>query len=164
METTLEKNKVKYVSFGILNDLVFTHKKIRTFNTKDELVLIMKEFWNILLNESYLYWDYCKYSDEYTDKLLKYNTLCWNRVEKYYVVCFAINFEIFNIWSKDCDARVIDWTQEYEYENNFDNLTFPMQQLALEKAKKTIQNPPEDYNLNPVIKLINSYNAKFAPK
>ena len=33
--------------------------------------------------------------------------LVWNQEEKYYVVCFGLNFETFDIWSRDCPSQTI---------------------------------------------------------
>lgn len=36
----------------------------------------------------------------------------YNRVEKYYVIAFAINWTRFEVFSKDCDKELIKWRAE----------------------------------------------------
>ena len=161
-QLTME-TEVNYVSFGILDDLEFTHKKIKAFKSKEELIKIMNEWWKFLFDESYLYWnhsfdknDYCKY----VDILLENNHIVWNRVEKYHVVCFAINFKPFNIWSKECDAQEIDWKNNIKHCYDtycFDNMDEEMINVANKtKSITNVNIPPSDYNENPVIKFMKS--------
>ena len=57
------------------------------------------------------YWkDYMReYRDEIVDSLMKRGYWVWNRYEKYYVVAFALDFTKFEVYSKDCDKRLIEW-------------------------------------------------------
>ena len=43
--------------------------------------------------------------------------LVWNQVEKYYVVCFGLNFETFDIWSRDCPSQTIALVIIHKYKN-----------------------------------------------
>jgi hypothetical protein len=61
----------------------------------------------------------------------------WNRVNKYYVVAFAIDYVRFDIYSKDCDKELIDWGAD----KNGDIVNI---------------NTDEDYNKNPVTKIIDT--------
>lgn len=64
-----------------------------------------------------------------------------NRWQKYYVIAFALDYTRFEVYSKDCDKKLIDWET-------------PEQTNAVIKGIIT----DEDYNVNPVIKLIQSLN------
>lgn len=67
-----------------------------------------------------------------------------NRVEKYYVYAWAIDGKRFEVYSKDCDKKLVDWGDD-KHNNN-------------ECVVEQIQD--ENYNENPVVKLLSdSSNA-----
>ena len=67
-----------------------------------------------------------------------------NRVNKYYVIAFAINYTKFEIYSKDKDKEFIDW----KYSPSSDEVI---------KIGGIIDDP--EYNENPVIKLLQALSA-----
>lgn len=54
------------------------------------------------------------YNSEIVDELYNDNFYVLNRIEKYYVVAFAINYTRFEIYSKDCDKKLISWRENDE--------------------------------------------------
>lgn len=72
-----------------------------------------------------------------TNTLLEEGYYVRNRLEKYYVVAFSINFSRFEVYSKDCDKEVIDWGVTNQG-----------------PIVGRITNP--DYNENPVLTLMRS--------
>jgi len=90
-------------------------------------------------NNQTLY-DYKDTINSMTSSLMEKEYYVRNRVSKYYVIAFAINYTRFEIYSKDCDKELISW-------NNDNNGPI-----------KGIINDL-DYNVNPVIKLIKSLNC-----
>ena len=69
--------------------------------------------------------------------LMKKHYYVCNRWNKYYVIAFSINYIRFDIYSKDCDKKLIHWRDNDQQD----------------PIKGTIQNP--NYNENPVITLMN---------
>ena len=67
-----------------------------------------------------------------------------NRYDKYYAVAFALDFTSFLVYSKDCDAELIDW--RIGAEDKFFN--------KMIKAKVVRQELPPDYHESPVIKFV----------
>jgi hypothetical protein len=65
--------------------------------------------------------------------LLKKNFFVMNRYNKYYVIAFSINFTRFEIYSKDCQKKFINW-------NHSGNIS----------EEGIIYDP--DYNENPITK------------
>lgn len=66
-----------------------------------------------------------------------------NRVQKYYVIAFAINYARFSVWSKDCESKIIDWKAM--------NIN---QTDDIENGEIMDNDPPDDYRVSPVIKLM----------
>jgi len=92
--------------------------------------------------------EYCRvdsFSDEdadvVADSLLESGYWVRNRVEKYYVIAFALDGAKFHVYSKDCDPEVINWG---------------------EGAPKGEHHGPiltEEDNVNPVIAAVAAANA-----
>ena len=76
-----------------------------------------------------------EYINQIVEDLLDKNYYRRNRVEKYYVIAFALDYTRFEIFSKDCEKQLIDWGVENHGE-----------------IKGIIHN--EDYNENPIITLL----------
>lgn len=69
--------------------------------------------------------------------LLNDKYIVYNRVSKYYVLAFSVNWTRFDVYSKDCDAQLINWRDNDEH----DPIAFRV-------------NENENYNQNPVIALL----------
>ena len=127
-----------------------------TFSTKEELQTLVETIWNKVWgtenimdknenkNEDKEYYipHFEQYAsvEEIVPSLLGENYCVYNRVEKYYVVAFAINYTRFWIWSKDCEAKIIKWREE-------------------DKEDPIINNLDPDYDVNPVIKILSSFHS-----
>jgi hypothetical protein len=74
--------------------------------------------------------------DQMAEELLKNKYYVLNRVNKYYVIAFALNFHRFDVFSKDCDKQLIKWRQEDQDD----------------PVVRQIEDP--DYNENPVITMM----------
>ena len=140
----------KVLSFCTFNDLNPEGKvQNYTFSTEKELQTIVETIWEKVWGtenkkeneyEQYYIPNFGQYAsvEEIVSSLLKENYCVYNRVEKYYVVAFAINYTKFWIWSKDYEAQIIKWKEE-------------------DKEDPIINNLDPDYNVNPVLKLLNSF-------
>lgn len=113
---TLESDNLDKVThtlcFGILDDLSFSEKKIIKCDSKISLEKAFKACWETLFFHSYLYWGYRSHPKSWKselNELMNEKYSVWNQVEKYYVVCFGLNFETFDIWSRDCPKEQITW-------------------------------------------------------
>ena len=65
-----------------------------------------------------------------------------NRFEKYYVIAFAIDYTRFEVYSKDSDKELIKWRTADSNDAVVGQISDP------------------EYNLNPVIKLMQQINGK----
>lgn len=72
-------------------------------------------------------------------QLCRYDAFVENRVEKYYVVVFAIDYKPCNVWSKDCDPKTLTWIKDND--------------------QKPFNFVPKDYNVNPVLKYFNNTDS-----
>jgi hypothetical protein len=52
--------------------------------------------------------------EKITKNLMFQNYYVINRFERYFVIAFALNFTRFEIFSKDCDKRLITWQSNEE--------------------------------------------------
>jgi len=135
------------LSFQLLDDLKPCITKHRKFNTKEELKNILYKLWDKFINEELL--DSSSYFFNFETKeedinhvytSLLYDDYCvYNRFEKYYVIAFSINYKRFYIWSKYCNARLIDWGEKNN--DNVDETLSP------------------DWDENPIFKFIKSLNS-----
>lgn len=113
------------LSFAILDDFRFKHYQHTAFNTQQEArEIVFNNLDKIQYKEyqvgdedkpnfyCYLYFrlDRSDYEDVF-QQLWRQGYYVWNRVAKYYVICFAIDYRTFNVYAKDCDADRIDWTK-----------------------------------------------------
>jgi len=91
--------------------------------------------------------DYNEYFSDYLDSsyisdVLEEQKYCvYNRVVKYYVIAFSLNYNRFHVYSKGCDLEVIDWETETNGVVNGPILDS--------------ESDHEDYDENPVIKFMN---------
>lgn len=99
------------ITFDIMDDLRSVNCKLGNYNTTDELRQFINECWEILIEDHNLYWGKSFNKDKFIEKVIqeldenKY--VCYNRVEKYYVVYFQIDDTSFYAWSKDQDKELI---------------------------------------------------------
>lgn len=139
------------VSFALLDDLRFKTFDHKIVTNRDEAKSFVVGWLEKLSDESKYEDLYFKNNvddfDQVFEQLWNHKYIVWNRLGKYYVVYFSINYCTFDIFSKDYDAKVIDW-----------NLIFPN---AVNGPK--MGNPlPDDYNVSPVVKMmqqLNTYNT-----
>lgn len=139
------------LSFGILDDLEFAYGPIHLeLHSLDQLEALIDQIVKGLKCEpkcgewcygnckdvsGYFYSKYYKlHKAEILDDLIKDKYCVWNRFQKYYVIAFAIDYTRFEIYSKDCDKKVIEWGE------------------GQGPIKGVIQN--ENYNENPVVTLL----------
>ena len=161
--TDLKESKTVSISFAILDDLqemhrldkkiVKTPENIRSFLDDIMKYFNEREYSDVFnktiytnsdptlyfidqFNKETLY-DSPNFIDNIVSTLMEDEYFVRNRVEKYYVVAFAINYTKFEVYSKDCDAQLIDWGHDGS-------------------GKGLIKDP--DYNENPVVKLIKQIN------
>lgn len=66
----------------------------------------------------------------------------WNRYNKYYVIAFAIDYKKFEVYSKDCDKKIIVWRENSE------------------KDPIVHQIVDDDYNENPVIPMMKAIHCR----
>jgi hypothetical protein len=57
------------------------------------------------------------FSSYYDDKdvvkcLFEDKYFCWNRFQKYYVIAYAIDYNRFAVFSKDCKTRLVKWRSD----------------------------------------------------
>lgn len=153
------------ISFVLLDDLSPSvgpiHRAIK-YN-KEEIITFIKEIENLFYKNSEvrdMKFDerikYCEqhnkrgdssrfFNENLTDderdgiaeELLNNQYYVRNRVEKYYVIAFAINYTCFDVYSKDCDKELVSWGDD-----------------KVGEIKGIITDP--HYNENPVIKLLSS--------
>lgn len=57
------------------------------------------------------YYFFSSYFDakEIVNCLLEDKYFCWNNFQKYYVIAFAIDYNRFAVFSKDCKTRLVKW-------------------------------------------------------
>lgn len=110
------------LSFAIFDDLNQIIHKEWTFNDKDEIKNILYELQKSFLSKK-IGDDYYSFfnndMDNVIQSLYKKNFYVCNRYDKYYVIAFSINYTKFYIWSKDCDAKIIKWSEDGELVNNY---------------------------------------------
>jgi len=99
-----------------------------------------------LFNIGYYYYENDNFIDEICACLINDNYYVLNRIEKYYVLAFSINYTQFEVYSKDCDKKFIDWKYDADTTDNI-------------KVTGIIDDP--DYNLNPLIKMIRSIHQNY---
>jgi hypothetical protein len=139
------------LSFAIFDDLVedfSTHVEIES-KDRDEISKIVHD----LVFRTELGYDmfgqylppHCNtylnpYSiDEIVNGLMDNDFYVANRFEKYYVIAFAIDYARFEIYSKDCDKKLIQWKKDG---------------CIMDGPIKGIIRGT--YNLNPVVELLSS--------
>lgn len=124
--------------------------RVKTFDyseykTEDELLLIVKKFWENVMKISELapeYWFGDNFYSEIYSGLLLRKFYVRNRIEKYYCFCFAIDFHPMYVWSKNCETKIFDWKGVKPED-------FKDKEVVLVK-------PPENCNENPVIKFLDA--------
>ena len=102
-------------------------------------------------------------ADSLADTLLEDGYFVRNRLEKYYVVAFALDFATFSVYSKDCDPKVIDWRKKaeppsgVEREDEFDDPSVTRDERSEVQIKngefKGEKLGPDD-NINPVVSTV----------
>lgn len=133
------------LSFQLLDDLIPHISKSWEIYTEADIKRVLRNLWKEFDDEelddvSGYYFQMNsknKRIEEITNSLISDGYYVRNRFEKYYVIAFAIDYKRFNIWSKDCDAKMIKWREDDEKDKIDDYL-------------------PSDYDVNPVVKLLQS--------
>ena len=126
------------LSFGVLDDCQFMegYPEQYTFTNVDELEAILD-------NIDIPTWLHIDLELDVVARSLDQNKYyVINRVEKYYVVAFAINYTQFEIFSKDVDKQLIDW----EISENDKKKWNP---IVIHQI-----DDDDDYNENPVVTLL----------
>jgi hypothetical protein len=127
------------LSVAVLDDLRFKFKENVTFTTREELITCLKRYYKkirVEYDELYMEDELDeRHVESNTDTLLERGYLCWNRVQKYYVLCFAIDYKKFRVWSNDCDAEIIEWDVDVGDD-------------------ESVAEPPEEHDINPVVKMV----------
>lgn len=132
---------IKTLSFCILDDLnpiYFRTVNIKSY-TKEKIIKgirrVVGRFLNGKERDPTGYYFKIDYNEEEIENCLETNRYyVINRYQKYYVIGFSINFTRFEVYSKDCDKKLIEW-------GNNDG-----------EIKGIITD--ENYNENPVIKVL----------
>lgn len=133
-------NEEVTISFTILRSLKHSYYSSEEDMKKEilEFVKDMKIIYHDLHDRSNFAWDN-EDTDGIVDELLEDKYSVVNRVEKYYVVAFAINGTRFDVYSKDCDKELINWGDQ-----------IPEGPVAADGIIKS-----KNYNENPVVALLN---------
>lgn len=144
-----QKHSKTVVSFGILDDCRWKDRAAngpfhREISDRNDLAKTVREMIDYAIQQRYGDSDdddeLCDIVEQHiADELNKYGYLVYNRVNKYYVVAFALDYTRFEIYSKDCDKQLIDWCVDNEKAKN---------------AKIVHQIEDPDYNENPVIQIL----------
>lgn len=82
-----------------------------------------------------------QYQSEIIDDLINKGYWVWNRFTKYYVVAFSLDFTRFDVYSKDCEKKLITWREKDEND----------------QIKGIIRD--SNYNENPVVSLMKMLNS-----
>ena len=140
-------DKKHVLSFCIFDDLYPMMTPIEMkFNELDELKILVDKMLMYKLKYENLeeYFEFVSDNIDYiVSKLRKKRYYVRNRYEKYYVIAFAIDYVRFEIYSKDCDKQLIKWREDD----------------ANDKIVGLIAD--ENYNDNPVVRLMNQINRDF---
>jgi hypothetical protein len=139
------------ISFCILDDLRPAYGPIHeTFEGPVSKESVEKTVQNILQNfldsnhedpsDYYQQIDQSEINSITTDLCLT-NHYVINRFNKYYVIAFSLDYTRFEIFSKDCDKELITW--------RYDDLNDPITGIITD----------EDYNVSPVIKMLQLYQG-----
>lgn len=145
-----QKQNTTVVSFGVLDDCTWKDRQVngpfhREITDLKHLPKTLREMIHDAIQQRYGdAWDsddeLCDIDEEYVaEKLIENSYFVYNRVNKYYVVAFALNYTRFEIYSKDSDKQLIDWCVDNEKAKN---------------AKIVHQIEDPDYNENPVIQIL----------
>ena len=135
------------LSFTVLDDLNPAYGPVH--ETLDDLTLssIEKSVRKILQNfnssnDPSGYYHQYKDSDmeSIVNSLFSKKYYVINRFEKYYVIAFAIDYTRFEVFSRDCDKELIKWRDVDENDLKIEQIDDP------------------EYNVNPVIKLMQQIN------
>ena len=135
------------ISFCILDDLEYYHGPVHVefqhhTEIKDIITNLVTPFKETRDASSYFDKAFFEESDrnisEIVSGLKRNDYFVINRYNKYYVIAFAINYTRFEVFSKDCDKKLITWRPE---DGN-------------DPVKGIIDD--EDYNENPVISFMRS--------
>lgn len=81
------------------------------------------------------------YLKDIADALAKNGAFVLNRVNKYYVIAFAINRKRFAVYSKDCNTQQIKWSDDDE---------------------TIVRDSPDPRNQNPVVALMKTIHGTGA--
>lgn len=146
-----QKQNKTVVSFGVLDDCTWKDRTNGPFHREitdlKNLAKTLREMIVYAIHQRYgENWDsddeLCDIDVDYVaEKLIDENYFVYNRVNKYYVVAFALDYTRFEIYSKDCDKQLINWQVDNEKAKN---------------AKIVHQIEDPDYNENPVITTLKS--------
>lgn len=95
------------------------------------------------LKDTYLFClcpeDLNRYHDSIINDLYNQHYWVWNRYQKYYIWAFALDYTRFEIYDKEFDKELIKWRR--------DDQNDPITGLL----------PAENYNINPVVSLIQQF-------
>ncbi len=131
-------------SFAWFDDLDMTYSRAWDFedgqDLKPFLRKIEKDFRNAGAEQSYFF-EHAYSEDEIIDDLKKDKYYVINRFEKYYVFAMAIDYKKFWIWSKDCDAEIIEWGDGSGDRSGDEN-------------EPVADNYDPDYDVSPVVNLL----------
>lgn len=98
----IRSSDCKWQKFPIVRQIRFNENEIRKF------VEEMKLIYNKNLACSNFNWT-GESTDRFIVDLISNRFSVVNRVEKYYVVAFSIDGTRFEIYSKDCEKKLIEW-------------------------------------------------------
>ena len=160
-QTNIDENEIMHPQDFIINSK-YHYLSMIVFDDENECYSYCNKYFNydnlrqhvcdclgILLNDPNLHFDMSV--GFILSQLLEYYHCVFNRHQKYYIIAIAIDFEPFQIWSKDCDAQIIKWSPIDE-----------QSQLIIDYKlnNKVIKPPPKDYDVNPVIKYMENLKVR----
>jgi hypothetical protein len=144
------KPPVLTLSFVILNDLRHMFEPVvqETNGTLEEAVAFLQRAPDLVashlgytINDHVCGWQSAQQVETNAQSLLEDKYLVYNRVSKYYVLAFAVNWARFDVYSKDCDKKLMTWRDNDENDPIVDRIV------------------GEDYRENPVVTLLKNLHA-----
>ena len=92
--------------FGLLDDCNLITKKCIKCKKKD-----LKYAFRVCYQSAYYFepfFGHPLFHEPYYEKLISEKYITWNQIEKYYCISFALDYQVFDIWSKGYPRREID--------------------------------------------------------
>ena len=111
-----EEPYTKTLCFAILDDCHPFIEEHFTYTTRTELEKIIEECVKKIPKSYGLYWEVSDIP-KLAQRIEGEWSVSWNWIDKYYCVCFAINYSECEVWSKGCgdeeSPTTFRWKKQY---------------------------------------------------